>query len=118
MMFYRASHQRAWMRLIDLSLTLVIFQIFLYLYSWTTESHSTSLLMSANMCRLIVKMLNADTSASETSLLPTTSPPADNICGLMDLRPIVRYMMHISMQLIGPKKGLNKNVAKGPIVRL
>jgi hypothetical protein len=45
----------------------------------TTASHNTSLLMSADMCRLMVKMLNAEqngnTSASETFLLPTTNPP-------------------------------------------
>jgi hypothetical protein len=45
----------------------------------TTASHNTSLLMPADMCRVMVKMLNAEqngnTSASETFLLPTTNPP-------------------------------------------
>jgi hypothetical protein len=56
--------------LVVLSLTVVISRIFLYLYPRTTASRSASLLISADICRLIVKMFddeqNGNISASET----------------------------------------------------
>src|SRR6267154_4177520 len=101
------------MRFVILLLTVVISQIFLYcdLYPWTTASCSASLLISADMRRLMVKMRNAEqngnTSASETEQNLSTTQ--------MTIGCLIPNSAHRHV-VIGPNKDINKLLQKAIVL--